>query len=237
MCYYRVMSKLYIANWKSNKNRKEAQTWIKQFIDEVKPGLAVGKITDKIVVAPPFPFLQDLLAAIDSANLDKYIHLAVQDISPYEAGSYTGAVSAMNLEGFNVKYAIVGHSERRKYFRETSEDVANKVESCMTGEITPVVCVDLPEVEKQAKLIDSKFHSKTIVAYEPVEHIGTGIAQPLDEILDAIKRIKNHFPSSKTIYGGSVNLDNVEAMKQEQAIEGFLVGSTSLKADAFAQLI
>ena len=149
------MSKLIIANWKSQKNIKEAGIWldiIKAERDSFEEGV-------QVVVAPPYPLLPAVAEKAEEAGIE----IAVQDISPFEAGSYTGAVSAYNLSGLSVKYAIVGHSERRLYFHETHADVARKVTQAIEHGITPVVCVDHDFVYEQAAVIDEEYLEQCIV--------------------------------------------------------------------------
>lgn len=231
------MKKLIIANWKSNKSREEVVKWMDTFEERMKTMVVANMVNNDIVICPPMPSLMFVSNRLLNRQLFGQVQLGVQNVSPYPAGSYTGAVSVRNLEGFNVKYAIVGHSERRKYFNETNDDVAKKVEQCVEASITPIVCVDRNEVTAQAEAIDKDLHKKLVIAYEPIEFIGTGTAQPVEEVLEVMSEIKDVFPESRVIYGGSVNLDNIDEFKSHDQIAGFLVGSASLDADTFIDLI
>lgn len=215
--------KYIFANWKSNKNLETAQQWL----DDI--GVVVSE--HEIILAPSFP----LIGAIYAQALEKNFKLGVQDISPLSAGSYTGAVSAVNLEGFNVSYAIVGHSERRHYFEESDIDVANKVDQAIEAGITPVVCVDEEYIESQAYSIDRKQYSKCIVAYEPISAIGTGDEMNQRKVREVVKRIKKAFGDVRVIYGGSVTGDNVN--DYFEVCDGVLVGGASLDAEKFKRLI
>lgn len=232
-----VMSKLMIANWKSNKNTHEVAEWLVQFEIEYKSVVALGKLVYDVVICPPFPFVMQVGDWIQKTHFEASVSLGMQDISPFASGSYTGAVSGQNLIDLNLKYAIVGHSERRKYFKESSLDVSKKVESCLEEHITPIVCVDTTEIEQQADFIDKKHYKELVIAYEPVEHIGTGIAQDLGEVLAAMKSVRVAFPGSRVIYGGSLNPENIGQFSTQSEIEGFLVGSSSLKADQFVEML
>ncbi|HEX7017488.1 MAG TPA: triose-phosphate isomerase family protein, partial [Patescibacteria group bacterium] len=162
--------KLIIANWKSHKTREDVQKWIEVF-EEKSDQLPTGI---EVAIAPPMPslmFVSNRLLAKDKHSQTK---LAVQDLSPFPAGAYTGAVSTTNLVGFGVKYAIVGHSERRRYFHETHQDVANKVAQAIDNNITPIVCVDDEYIADQAAAIDRQYLDKCMVAYEELGAIGTG---------------------------------------------------------------
>jgi triosephosphate isomerase len=231
------MSKLIIANWKSNKNTHEVGEWLLEFHQEFQSVFALGKSEYDVVICPAYPFVMQVGAWIRNSPFSQQVSLGVQDMSPFAAGSYTGEVSGPNLTGLDVKYAIVGHSERRKHLNESSLDVSKKVESCLEERITPIVCVDRIEIEQQAHFIDRKHYEQIVVAYEPVEHIGTGIAQDVNEVLNAMKEVRAAFPKAKVIYGGSLNPENITLYSGQAEIEGFLVGNASLKADQFVEMI
>jgi triosephosphate isomerase len=227
------MSKLFVANWKSNKSREEVERWVDDFEELLKTKLQDTQ--DKIVIAPPYPDLMFVSNRLLNKDLHAYTHLAVQDISPFPAGSYTGAVSGRNLEGFGVGYVIVGHSERRKYFHESHQDVANKVAQALKAGLKPIVCVDQAYIEQQAQVIDPRFLEKCIVAYEPLAAIGTGESADPDQVKTAMAQIKAEFGAVSVLYGGSIEDDNVELYTE--ITDGFLVGGASLDPDEFAKLI
>lgn len=237
MMYNVVMTKLMIGNWKSNKNTNQVAEWLTEFHKAYQPIRALGHSPYGVVICPPYPFLMQVGTSLQQAEYGLSVSLGLQDISPYSAGSYTGAVSGQNLVGLGVKYAIVGHSERRKYFNESSLDVSKKVESCLEEHITPIVCVDRVEIEQQADFINRKHYKELVIAYEPVEHIGTGIAQDVSEVLEAIKEVRGVFPGSQVIYGGSVSPENIDQFNNQSEIEGFLVGASSLEADKFVEML
>ncbi|NCN87820.1 MAG: triosephosphate isomerase, partial [Candidatus Pacebacteria bacterium] len=145
------------------------------------------------------------------------------------------AVSAVNLEGLNVEYAVVGHSERRHYFAESDIDVANKVDQAVEAGITPVVCVDEEYIESQSYAIDNKYFDKCIIAYEPLSAIGTGDEMDSDKVLEVVKRIRQVFGDVRVIYGGSVNGSNVK--EYLKVCDGVLVGGASLKVKEFEDII
>jgi triosephosphate isomerase (TIM) len=219
------MKKLIIANWKSNKNIEEVESWL----DDFKPHIGSEQ---EVVIAPPNPFLSMVAEKIKD---QEDISLAVQNLSPYPAGSYTGEVCVRNLEGLGVKYAILGHSERRRYFKESHQDVANKVDQCLAGKITPVVCVDVDYLEDQARAIASENLSKCVVAYEPLAAIGTGNSVSAKEVAKVVKEIKSIFGKVAVLYGGSVTPDNDDGYGQ--VTDGVLVGGASLDAATFSKLL
>ncbi|MFH1959467.1 MAG: triose-phosphate isomerase family protein [Patescibacteria group bacterium] len=219
------MSKLFVANWKSNKTLEEVRQWMDDFKVELNDD-------QEIVIAPPYPFLS--LVADKIKDLPG-VSLAVQNLSSFPAGSYTGEVCVRNLEGLGVKYAIVGHSERRRYLKESHQDVANKVSQALNNGITPIVCVDRDYMEDQAQLIESDLLSQCVVAYEPLVAIGTGENAPVKEVAKVVKEIKEVFGEVPVLYGGSVSPDNV--ILYLEITDGVLVGGASLDVGVFAELI
>ncbi len=232
LCYSQAMNAtfstpLVIGNWKSHKNWDEVETWLKEFTKaDVKP-------TGTVAIAPAFPFLEYVADEIEEHDLP--IDLAVQDLSQFPAGAYTGSVSTANLEGLMVRFAILGHSERRRYFHETNQEVANKVEQALAAGIVPVVCVDEPYQMAQAAALSPEVAAKCVVAYEPVEAIGSGLPQSVDEVVEVINKIKKTWGDVPVIYGGSVDVKNVSTYLS--ACQGVLVATHSLDATEFAAIV
>lgn len=231
------MRKLLIANWKSNKNYSQIDTWLSTFEKETEVIVALDKLEFQIVICPPTPLVMHLHEWQKKSLLFPHVSIGVQDISPFPAGSYTGAVSGPNLEGLDIRYAIVGHSERRKYFKETSKDVALKVNQCIENSITPIICVDRKEIAAQADLIDPEKYKHLVIAYEPIEYIGTGMSQDVTEVLAVCREIRSAFGEAIIIYGGSVNPDNIDEFLEHDEVEGFLVGTASLDPEEFVDLM
>lgn len=222
---------LIIANWKSHKSRDGAVEWMDTYETWV---IQQGLTGVKVVLAPAFPALMFLANRLLKPEL-KGTYLGVQDLSPFPAGAYTGAVSTQNLEGLNVRYAIIGHSERRRYFHETNQAVANKVDLAVQAGITPVVCVDAEYVHTQAAAIGTELTKHCIVAYEPLEAIGTGHNQPVAEVEPVVKEISVAFGAVPVLYGGSVTAANIS--EYLRVCQGALVGGASLKAADFTALL
>lgn len=226
--------RLLVANWKSNKNLSEVTDWLDEFEQLLREsGIDLSSASSpSAVICPPFPFVS---LVSESVSLLKGVSLGVQDISPYPAGSYTGAVSVRNLSEFGVTHAIVGHSERREYFGETDNTVANKVELLLEAGMTPIVCVDAAYIESQSKVIDAQLRQKCVVAYEPVESIGTGMSQEVAKVLPVVSQIKEAWGNVPVLYGGSISPENVAAYYL--ACDGVLVGGASLKAASCMELL
>lgn len=221
------MEKIVIANWKSNKNKSEAQHWVETYS---KNRLAFD---GKVVVAPAFPLLETVSTTIKKTGCN--VQLAVQTLSSFPAGSYTGGVSIKNLEGFSPSYAILGHSERRRYFHESDIDVAKQAELALEGGITPVICVDKEYVASQAGMLSDEVKQNCIVAYEPSAAIGSGKSEDVGTVKSVKAQIQNNFGEVPVIYGGSVTEQNIA--EYLIVCDGVLVGSASLNVEQFLALL
>ena len=226
------MAKLVIANFKSNKTLSEMNDWLKVFLTPSLK-LLLKKKALELALAPPFVFVSEV--ALATGDFLK-VKLAVQDLSPYPAGSYTGAVSAYNLKDWPVKYVILGHSERRRYFHETDNDVALKVEQALANKIVPIVCVDDETYRSQATTLPESVWQECVIAYEPKESIGTGLAADTDKVSAMVKKIKQLYgQQTKVLYGGSVSELNVNDYLAVS--DGVLVGSISLEPERLIALL
>jgi len=184
------------------------------------------------------PFMK---AFIDERKLP--LKLGVQNISPFGEGAYTGEVSAKAAKAF-VTHALVGHSERRRYFHETNEDVMNKLKQLLANDITPILCIsDLKQLEHyvQTDVVLVTNAEKIIFVYEPPSAISGGGAFHTVEP-DSIERnaaeIGNMIGKPViTLYGGSVNPENAASIFKLEHISGGLPGQASLDAESFVQLI
>jgi triosephosphate isomerase (TIM) len=223
------MMSLIIANWKSHKTKEAAELWLEEF----GPTWSSVHNGTEVAIAPPFPLLPDVAEKIRSKGWP--LALAVQDMSPFPPGKYTGAVATESLAAWPVKYAIVGHSERRQYFHETHQDVANKVVQALAANITPVVCVDDEYARQQAAALSPSDLSHCILAYEPLEAIGSGDPQPAEEVATVVQNIRKSWEDVPIIYGGSVDPENVK--EYLSVCQGVLVGTHSLVASDFAALV
>lgn len=239
------MSKtIIIGNWKMNKTftqTKEFFSAFNQLYIENK-----NKINQNLDFAVALPAIN---VAAFSKNTTK-LELAVQNMSQFEKGAYTGEISAQMLLDLNVKYAIIGHSERRQYFKETDLDVNAKTQQAIKNNIIPVVCVgetlEEYEAQKTSEVIEYQLKnslkdvdlSKVIVAYEPIWAIGTGKTATPEQAQQVCKFIRKQTNKNLTIlYGGSVSQENIEQLLNQADINGALVGGASLKVDSFIKLL
>jgi triosephosphate isomerase len=218
-----------VANWKSNKTWAETEVFLQSFRGFREEGNVVN------IVCPPIPYLKASAEVVKSLHLP--VKLGVQDVSPFPFGAYTGAVAAQMLLD-TAQYAIVGHSERRRYFHETNQEVANKVAQCLEVNITPVVCVDEPYLRAQINALEPEQLKKVMVAYEPLTAIGSGKpAEPQDaqkvaeQIVDVAER------ELPVLYGGSVTPENIGEFLEQPLIHGALVGGASLTVESWKGII
>ena len=215
----------------------------------------VGQPVCDVAVCPPPVYLaqlQQLLAG------QAAIALGAQDVSQHEGGAFTGDVSAAMLKDFGVRYAIVGHSERRQYQGETDLQVATKVKRALAAGITPIVCVGETLSEREQGLtefivrrqlsaviqLNGHCISEIVVAYEPVWAIGTGkTATPTEaQAVHAVLRTQLRAATEQAdrvriLYGGSMNAANAAELLAQPDIDGGLIGGAALKAPDFLTIV
>lgn len=216
------MKKLFfVANWKSYKTVSEATNWLQQIVD------GNLKLVDKeAIVCPSFTLIPAMFDFIKKSNLP--VKLGAQDVSPFGEGPYTGAVNVKQIKEF-AEYAIIGHSERRKEFKEDDVILAKKVQIALESGLTPIFCVQ----GEETPIPDGV----KIVAYEPVWAIGSGTPDTPENAEKVSKTIKEKNKIDYILYGGSVKPDNVSGFTQMSSIDGVLVGGASLESQSFMQII
>ena len=222
--------KIILANWKSNKTLSEAMKWL-----EVVGPLSKNSL-HTIVLCPPSTFLAPLHYIIQQQGYA--VQLGVQDLSQFPAGAYTGALSVRNLEELGVKYALLGHSERRRYFHETVQEIANKAELATEADIIPIVCLRTEDIAAQTASLSIEIRKKIVVLYETVGHIGTGEVEDLSQVLQKVKEIRKAFAMDvPVLYGGSVSNTTRDSFMNEELLAGIVVGTKSLDAGEFGKII
>ena len=215
-------------------------------------GLKIKPVCD-VAVCVPAPYFAQVQSLKDLA-----IDLGSQDVSAQALGAYTGEISAAMLKDFGVRYAIVGHSERRQYHSETDALVADKTKSALAAGITPIVCVGETLAEREAgrteevvkrqlaAVIHTNGHciSEIVLAYEPIWAIGTGKtaspqeAQAVHAVLRGqLKAATDQFAKVRILYGGSMNAANASSLLDQPDIDGGLIGGASLKAADFLSIV
>jgi len=240
------------ANWKMHKTRSEAIAFAESFL----PRRADWGSDLDVAIAPPFTALADLGRALGGSGID----LAAQNVHDEAHGAFTGEISALMLQELGCTYAIVGHSERRHLFGESSTFVARKASALLAAGVRPIVCVgetlDEREAGQTEHVVGEQLREslagvtadaapRLVIAYEPVWAIGTGktatpaMAQEVHKQLRAeLERLVGGAAAEIRIqYGGSVKPDNATALLSQPDIDGALVGGASLDPDAFAAIL
>lgn len=222
-----------IANWKLNHDRDSTIEWLIEFQQKFQSVASV-----KVGIAPSFTQINLVADFLNNWNLWGKIDLIAQDVSRFAKGRYTGEVAAFQLKRYGVKAAIVGHSERRSNFKESDQDIVEKIQRLCEKEILPIIAVSkLEQVEFLAKA--KALEQETIIVYEPIEAIGTGhSADPdnVNKIVEGILKIKES-NLLKILYGGSVDAKDVSDYFSCPKLGGFLVGTASVKAREFLKLL
>ena len=241
---------LVAANWKMHKTLAEAERFVHEFLPLVAGGARV-----EIVLAPAFLSL----AAVARALAGSRVALAAQNVHPSPQGAFTGEVSPAMLADVGCRYGIVGHSERRALFGETSAFVAAKAAALVEQGIRPIVCVGESLAEREAGRtlavvgeqlagslagVPAEKAAEVVIAYEPVWAIGTGrtaTPETAQEVHGAIRdQLRTRFPTDhqalRILYGGSVKPDNTAELMAQPDIDGALVGGASLDPKSFAAI-
>lgn len=224
--------KILVANWKMNGDVGFAEKFFEK----------INRISTKnqIIVCPPFPLLH---------KFQNFSHsLGAQNCSEKTNGAFTGEVSPLLLQDLGCKYVIIGHSERRRIFKESDEIIFEKYKTLTNLNLIPIVCVGETEEERSewrdilsiqlSKLKNDENLSRAIIAYEPVWSIGSGktpTAAEIHEVLSFIKQTTNS--KCPTLYGGSVNIKNISDILQIPSVDGVLIGGASLKIEEFSEMI
>ena len=243
------MRKLIAGNWKMNGSLAANEALVRALL------AGLGQPACDVAVCPPAAYLaqvQQLLAG------GAAVALGAQDVSEHEGGAYTGNVSAAMLRDFGVRYAIVGHSERRQYQGETDLQVARKVQRALATGISPIVCVGETLAEREQGLaefivrrqlsavmaLNAARLADIVVAYEPVWAIGTGQtatpeqAQQVHAALRAqLKAASAAAAGVRILYGGSMNAANAATLLAQPDIDGGLIGGAALKAADFLTIV
>ena len=250
-----MRKKIVVGNWKMNKNYTEA-LWL---VSEIATMVRDEVLSDvEVVIAPPFVYSYSVQKLIESY---KNISLGAQNCSQYPAGAYTGEISTEMLASIKTKYVIIGHSERREYFEENSEIIAQKVSICLENGLIPIFCcgenLDLREDDAYFDFIkrqigESLFHlskeqfSSVVIAYEPIWAIGTGktaTSAQAQEVHQFIRKVvfdkygAEIAENLSILYGGSCKPDNAKELFACPDVDGGLIGGASLKSRDFTDII
>lgn len=249
-----MRSKIVAGNWKMNLTFDEAQELVDGILDRLEEQ---QELDCEVIICPPFPYLEMLT---DMEFEEQRFNVGAQNCNAYDKGAYTGEVSAKMLKSIDVDYCIIGHSERRKYFAESNEVLAEKVNRLIENNISPIYCVGevledresgrhfdvvREQLEKGLFHLDGDAIYDTIIAYEPVWAIGTGktaTPEQAQEIHAFIRSlIKEHYDEAaaddiRILYGGSCNAKNATELFSQPDVDGGLIGGAALKAEDFVSI-
>ena len=238
-------------NWKMNKTPEEA----KQLVTELVP--LVKDVKCDVVVCTPAVCFAAVKPVIEGTN----IKLGAQNVHFAEKGAYTGELSAEMLKASGCEYVIIGHSERRQYFGETDKTVNKRTVAAVNAGLKAIVCVGENKEERETGYTDyivtfqtlmalhgltNEQVAETIIAYEPVWAIGTGLTATDEQANETIGVIRKAIAGKygdevarkvRIQYGGSMKGSNVKGLMAQEEIDGGLIGGASLKAADFAQVV
>jgi len=242
------------ANWKMNSTYQNGE---KLLADILESKISLGA-DQQVIFAVPFPYL---IMGNSRVAHEKNYFIAAQNCHHKKSGAFTGEVSVEMLHSIGIKYCIIGHSERREYFKESNQELADKINICLEAGITPIFCCGEPLAIREAdtqnsyvetQLKESLFHlsddniQKIVIAYEPIWAIGTGKtasaeqAQEMHAYLRSslVKQYSQAAAANVSIlYGGSVKGNNAKEIFSKEDVDGGLVGGASLNADEFIKII
>lgn len=242
---------MVIANWKMYKNHAEAL----EFVNEVKDKLPSSNTVEAGVCA------QSILLKELVENSNDTLKIGAQNMYYEDEGAFTGEISPAVLENLNIDYVILGHSERRRIFKEDDELINLKIKAAFNHNLIPILCVgeDLDErkagkvndvlynqLNEDLKDLDGSLVSKLVIAYEPLWAINTGLCADSSDAEDACKFIRNFITEKygldisneiRILYGGSVKVSTIKSFIDCENIDGALVGKDTLDPNNFIEMI
>ena len=227
---------IYAANFKTNHTRKSTA----EYVEALNEKLRDKKPEDKVYIFPPS-------TALDSYEGD--FTIGTQNAYPAQNGAYTGEIGVEQLDEFGIKTILIGHSERREYMLESQEKVAEKFNFFKEQGFEIIYCIGEPldirekGFESVMQYLLAQFdgiditYEKVIVAYEPIWAIGTGRSATVEEISSTHSALKQAINDKPLLYGGSAKPANIKEIVSIAGVDGVLVGSASLDAKSFSEMI
>ena len=215
------MSKIIIANWKMNVLPSESVKFVRE-IDKIKTD-------NQIIILAPYidlPYLRS----------DKLI-FGSQNIHHKNKGSYTGEISPLMLKDININYTMIGHYERREYFKENNGLIELKLRNALNNGLKVILCVN--SIKTFAEItVSVKNYDNIIVAFEPDDYIGGTKIVEKDKIIEFVKGVKELTNNKcKVVYGGGINTTNIISLKDIEELDGIMVGSNSINPEKFEEII
>lgn len=238
---------MFIANWKMNGSQSMLVRWlegINKTLDE--------SLQTKCILCPPVCFLSEASKIIKREKLS--ISLGAQNIDPSNISPLTGGIDGAMLKELGAEYVVIGHSERRKVFKEDNQLLLEKLESASKEDLRVIFCIGESLKEKgegktisvlreQLEILNDAELNKFIVAYEPVWAIGSGETAKLDDIEDIHRQIVNEVRSFEiesflgVFYGGSVDSSSSRQILSLKGVQGLLIGGASLECEEFCNIV
>ncbi len=255
-----IRKPIFAANWKMNNGASATEDFIKSFLSKIQG----ENLPCDIVIAPPFislPKLADLLHNAATGQNAHAIQIAAQNCSQFDSGAYTGEISVLMLREFFVHYVILGHSERRAIFGETAATINAKLKKAREGNLKPIFCIGETLAEREAGQLETvlrtqitggldgvseKDLAETVIAYEPVWAIGTGVTATSQQAQDAHAFVRSVIAELygaeaaariRIQYGGSVKPGNAAELMACPDIDGALIGGAALEPQSFLEII
>lgn len=239
-------------NWKMNKNPQETQ----EFLEGIKGKLPDASVVESVIAAPAI----DLNTLVQFSK-DEQLKTAAENCYFEDEGAFTGETSPKALSEMGVNYVVIGHSERRQYFKETDEDINKKAKAIFKNNMKPIICCGETLEQREAgetnewvagqvtnalKDLTAEQVANTVIAYEPIWAIGTGKTASSDQaqevchvIRETVAKLYDQTVADKVRiqYGGSVKPANIAELMSKEDIDGGLVGGASLDPESFLQLV
>lgn len=233
------MAKIIVGNWKMLGSQELAET----LVPAVASFAAQIQSQCEIVLCPPAVLLPEVARLVQGS----FLAVGGQDCSAHSEGAYTGEVSATMLAEVGCRYAIVGHSERRQYYKELNETIKAKAEAAQAAGLIPIICVGEMLAQREAGLAARNVTQQVrecvpaggqfLLAYEPVWAIGSGKVPSNTDIEQMHAQILSLLPSAKVLYGGSVKSANAAEIMSVSGVSGVLVGGASVNVEEFCGII
>lgn len=253
-----MRKKIVAGNWKMKLTRSEANELIGELATLLSDDSQITQAV-QVIVCPSFLHISDVNTRISASKLP--IDLGAQNCSQFSVGAFTGEVAAVTLPEYNVNYVLIGHSERRENFRETPAILHAKIEQALAADLKVIFCcgesLEDRTQNQQESVIDHQIQNslaalsvaemkQITIAYEPIWAIGTGRTATAEDAQNMHafirERLGEYFDTqtaenTRILYGGSCNANNARELFQAQDIDGGLIGTASLKAKSFYQII
>lgn len=249
-----MRKKIVAGNWKCNTSLQEGVELAKAVNNAV---VEKGAKDVTVVLGVPFTHITKVVENVDTDR----INVSSQNCAAEAKGAFTGEVAASMVKSTGASHVILGHSERRDYYNETSEILNKKVALALENGLTPIYCcgeaLDIREANKQNEFVKQQLEetvfnlsaedfSKIVIAYEPIWAIGTGVTASTEQAQDTLAYIRSIIAekfgneiaeATSILYGGSCNPKNASELFSQKDIDGGLIGGASLKADDFLAII